>query len=132
MPTRCNLPFFLWSHAFLQYSLDPNFSGVQPSRRLGWTGCQRAAQKWQGGKYMSYLCLFQCLPVSVPMLARNMAIVEPSHALSQMPGSPTQNLGKWKACCRKERCYFQRHILKENLLYISFKYRKFLFGSSQC
>ena len=96
MPPVCNWPLSSWRHPLPQYSSDPNFLGVQPSGRLGWV-----AQQWQGGKYVSYRCLF-LVPASISACVdqgygyhRVSSCLEPN-------GSPTQNSGRWKACCKAE------------------------------
>lgn len=101
MHARCTLPFWLWSHLLLQCSSGPTFfRSLVDGGLAGQVACCTATQQWQGEEYVSYLCLFQSLPASVHMLTRRMAAVELPHALSHMAGSPAQNSGKRKTCCK--------------------------------
>lgn len=60
-------------------------------------------------------CLFQCLPASVHVLARNIAI---NRARSHLEpnDSPTQNSGRWKKACCKAESYSLQSIHPEREL----------------
>lgn len=115
MPPVCNWPLSLWN----QPPNPPVFFRSQfPSLaqwetwlgRLPW-GSPTVA-RW---KICELPCLFQCLPASVPVLARNIAIIELAHTLSQMT-PPTQNSGKWKKACCKAESYSLQSIHPEREL----------------
>ena len=66
-------------------------------------------------------CLFQCLPASVHVLARNIAFIELAHTLSQMtPQLRIQADGRRHAA-RQKVTLFNQYIQKENLLYFHLK-----------
>lgn len=122
VPTKYNLPFPLWSQLPSHCFSDPRFSGAQPDGRLGWVLCLRATH---GKVENCVIRLFQCLPASVRMLARNIVAVELPYALSQMAGSPPRIQADGRHVAERGGALSAGYLLKENLLCIRFKYRSY-------
>lgn len=123
MPPVCNWPLSLWNQPPRN---PPVFFRSQFPRSLAqwetWLGRlpwgSPTVARW---KIYELPCLFKCLPASVHVLARNIAIIELAHTLSQMTPQPRIQADGRRHAARQKVTLFNQYILKENLLYFHLK-----------